>query len=197
MSGIVLDVGSGPQPYKKFLSSPGKYIGLDQSENVGPDVRALSTQLPFKDNSFDSVICTEVLEHLKEPGRCLSEINRVLKKGGYAYITAPQCWGLHYEPDDYWRFTSYSLAYLINGAGLELIKTERIGGIFSLIGARSADVGYALVKKMFGFTPDKQAERIASLLTFSLSILFFGAGYLFDGIDRRDALGWMILAEKK
>lgn len=197
LRGNVLDVGSGAQPYREYIKSISSYIGLDQSERVKPDICGQSTHIPFKENYFDSVICTEVLEHLKEPERCLSEIKRVLKKEGYLYITAPQCWGLHYEPDDYWRFTKHSLAYLIKRSGLELIKTERIGGIFSMVGVRLADVYYTIIKKTFFFLPIKQAERIAAVLTFPVSILFFCVGSLFDGIDERDALGWMILARKK
>jgi len=197
LRGNILDVGSGAGPYRKYIRFMSRYIGLDRSERVKPDVCGQSTQIPFKENCFDSVICTEVLEHLKEPETCLLEIKRVLKNGGYLYITAPQCWGLHYEPDDYWRFTSHSLEYLIKKSGLELIRTERIGGIFSMVGVRLTDVYYTIIKKTFFFLPVKQAERIAAVLTFPASISFFCAGSLFDRIDERDALGWMVLARKK
>ena len=45
--------------------------------------------LPFKDESFSQVVCTEVLEHLESPIQALREIKRVLKKKGVVFITVP------------------------------------------------------------------------------------------------------------
>ena len=111
LGGDVLDVGCGSRPYRGFLDCRS-YIGIDGSIQVKPDICAGSLNIPFKDSSFDSVVCTELLEHLKEPGECLEEIKRVLRPRGYLYLSVPQSWGMHYEPQDYWRFTRYSIAYL-------------------------------------------------------------------------------------
>lgn len=48
-----------------------------------------SQHLPFANNKFDIVICLEVIEHLCNPDLCLSEIGRVLKKGGILFISTP------------------------------------------------------------------------------------------------------------
>lgn len=196
LKGRLLDVGCGTRPYQRFVDCQG-YIGMDESLEVNPEVGGSILNLPFPDNSFDSIICSEVLEHLKEPPKALEEINRVLRPEGMVYITAPMSWCLHYEPDDYYRFTNHSLKYLIEKSGLELLEIERIGGIFSLIGVRLADVYSALIKKSLPFFSLKQAERIAAALTIPLSIFFYSLGLLLDRIDKRDALGWMALARKR
>jgi len=59
--------------------------------------------LPFKDNAYDAVICSEVLEHLESLGNAVSEIVRVLKPGGVLAVSVPRfipeliCWKLSSE----------------------------------------------------------------------------------------------------
>src|SRR5690606_33049497 len=54
--------------------------------------RADATQLPFADNTFDKIICSEVLEHLPDYQQVLAEIRRVLKPGGLLAISVPRAW---------------------------------------------------------------------------------------------------------
>ena len=59
--------------------------------------------LPFKDESYDSVICSEVLEHVDSPKDSIKELIRVLKPGGVLALSVPRflpeliCWGLSKE----------------------------------------------------------------------------------------------------
>lgn len=69
--------------------------------------------LPFKDNSFDSVILQAVLEHVIEPKIVINESLRILKPGGVIYIEVPFLQGFHADPHDYQRFTLKGLDYLI------------------------------------------------------------------------------------
>lgn len=94
----VLDIGCGENPYvfRKFFDG---YIGLDIDKDVlrkvsreTSDVNLICASgiyVPFKDESFDLIICTEVLEHLKNPEEAISEISRLLTKGGSAVISIP------------------------------------------------------------------------------------------------------------
>jgi len=96
--GFALDIGCGENPYTfhKYLNN---YIGMDIDVNVLKKVYqdlsnaslicASGSRAPFMDESFDLIICTEVLEHLKNPGEMISEINRVLTGGGKAIISIP------------------------------------------------------------------------------------------------------------
>lgn len=60
-------------------------------------VRADAESLPFQNESFDAVAATEVLEHLDEPGRMLSEARRVLRPGGRFFMTTPNSEALPYR----------------------------------------------------------------------------------------------------
>lgn len=195
LKGKILDIGCGSKPYKKYAAYTG-YVGIDASADLRPDARARSEDLPFKTSHFDAVICTEVLEHLKEPERCLSEIHRVLKTGGYAYITVPQSWGLHYEPDDYWRFTKYGMQYLAEKFKFEIIQIEKIGGFFSLSGQESVDFVWTRLVKILAFLGMNRAERIASVLCFPISLVYYFLGAAADRMDNRFAIGWAVICKK-
>lgn len=101
----VLDVGCGRGFYVKLASTfasidhiEGVDINSDYvaqaKKNVGGDKR-ISIQkgsiykLPFTDNYFDLIICSEVLEHLDDEKTALSELYRVLTKGGKLIVTVP------------------------------------------------------------------------------------------------------------
>ena len=73
--------------------------------------------LPFAERVFDSVLCTEVLEHLHEPRRAFREIHRVLRDGGYAVLTTPFQYQAHQRPFDFFRFTYDGLHLLARDAG--------------------------------------------------------------------------------
>jgi SAM-dependent methyltransferase/spore maturation protein CgeB len=66
-----------------------------------------AAQLPFADNSFDTVILAEILEHLTHPGRVLKEVRRVLKAGGKLIVSVP--YGLLAHPDHKRAFYPFSL----------------------------------------------------------------------------------------
>ena len=73
-------------------------VGLDVTTagfmKQGRYVLGIGEQLPFKDDSFDCVAMTEVIEHILEPERVFEEIRRILKDGGYLLITHPNKYNL-------------------------------------------------------------------------------------------------------
>ncbi len=95
-SGLVLDLGCGSGRHTAYLSKNGlRTVALDisivQLERVkqGERVCGDANCLPFKTASFDSVLCSELLEHLEKPELCISEVHRILKEGGIACFTTP------------------------------------------------------------------------------------------------------------
>jgi SAM-dependent methyltransferase len=152
--------------------------------------------LPFCDGCFDSALCTEVLEHVPSPERALRELRRVLKCGGQLLITAPMTWGLHYEPFDYFRYTRYGLEQLVIDAGFEVLAVERVGGVFSLIGARLADVVLMQAEHRLSPLPARVRLGLGLCGALPISVAFYGLGRALDGIDPADALGWVVLARK-
>lgn len=141
--GRLLDVGCGLKPYRGMFPAE-TYVGIDrpatESKSCVVDVYASATQLPFKDGVFDSVLCTQVLEHVSEPCVLLKEACRVLKVGGYMILTAPQTWGVHEAPYDYYRYTSYGLEYLSLSAGFEIVSISPTCGVWAMAGQRISGI---------------------------------------------------------
>ncbi|MBI3766624.1 MAG: class I SAM-dependent methyltransferase [Ignavibacteriales bacterium] len=132
----MLDLGCGNQPYAEFARQEGnQYVGIDLSKDhmPAPNVCGDSLLLPFRDESFETVLSTQVIEHVVNPFQMMSEVSRVLKPGGYLILTAPQAWPLHEEPHDYFRYTRYGLELLANRYHLNAIYIrERSGGLLAL-----------------------------------------------------------------
>lgn len=140
---ILLDVGAGDSPYKRFFSCKyvstdfGKLDVVDRKEFYKEiDVKSDACFLPLKSHSVDAVLNIQVLEHVKDPKKVIFECYRILKNGGELYLTAPQGWGQHNKPYDYFRFTSFALDYLFNEAGFKVIFINPRGGYFWYIGKR-------------------------------------------------------------
>ncbi|MFH1638666.1 MAG: class I SAM-dependent methyltransferase [Candidatus Woesearchaeota archaeon] len=109
--GIVLDVGSKYSPYKEEIPCT-KYLRLDIDKNSKPDICCDLHKIKWKSGYFDTIIATEVLEHLYDPQKAINEIHRILKKGGICILTTRFMCLYHPDPKDYYRFTKDSLAYL-------------------------------------------------------------------------------------
>ena len=90
----ILDIGCGAGYLDSMLCQKSKlYIGIDfvdeRKIRSFPFLRATTLKLPFKDNSFNIIICNHVIEHVHNPDKLLYEINRLLKRDGICYITSP------------------------------------------------------------------------------------------------------------
>ena len=107
--GLALEIGSGNRRLARNV------VNLDIELFPNVDVVADGARLPFKDETFDAVICEAVLEHVPEPRLIVEEIRRVLKKGGYACAAVPFIQGFHASPGDYRRFTATGLERLFEG----------------------------------------------------------------------------------
>jgi SAM-dependent methyltransferase len=133
-SGVVLDVGCGHKPYKNLvLSSPSRaehYIGLDLPDNIygTPDLKWNGKKIPLEEDATDSVLLTEVLEHCPNPLEVLMEVRRVLKPGGFLFLTVPFIWPIHTVPHDEYRYTPFALRRIIEQAGFPNPKIEATGG---------------------------------------------------------------------
>ena len=137
----VLDAGSGEGRYRHHFTRQ-RYWGVDLAVGDAAwdysqvDAVADLTALPFRAATFDAAVHIVTIEHLKEPGRALAEIARTLAPGGTLLIAAPQEWEVHQAPHDYFRYTRYGLAYLLEQAGFEVREMRAVGGYFRLLARR-------------------------------------------------------------
>lgn len=118
-TGNILDLGCGDSPYRFLINeTSNRYYGVDIYESANfeyqrTDVTHFDGQnIPFNDNYFDNIICTEVLEHVQEFQVLINEVNRVLKPGGSALFTIPWSARYHYIPNDFFRYTPSALEFI-------------------------------------------------------------------------------------
>lgn len=149
--GALLDAGAGRLAYKRLMAQYCQsYKSMDLEPRSGGidfvgDVQALG----FGDSTFDTVFCSQVIEHLPEPWRAISEFRRVLRPGGTLILTAPHLSYLHNEPGDYYRFTPHGLKHLLERAGFKVVQMEPAGGIVAFIGHIFSTTALALIYELW------------------------------------------------
>ena len=145
----LLDAGAGECQFRKFCSHLD-YVSQDFAQYTGEgnvglqtgtwdnsklDIVSDITNIPVADGSFDAVMCTEVLEHVPDPVAALTELNRVLKPGGYLLITAPFASLTHFAP---YHFASglsrFFYEHHLKAMNYELIDLRENGNYFEYIG---------------------------------------------------------------
>lgn len=134
--GRLLDAGAGRLSYKFILDKHcTSYTSIDIDVR-GPSVDAVGDiqRLPVKEGVFDTVFCTQVLEHVPEPQKAIDEIFRVLKGGGHAIFTVPHLGYLHNEPHDYYRYTKHGLRHMLEKSGFKVEEIVPAGGLISFLG---------------------------------------------------------------
>ncbi len=107
IQGSVLDFGCGSKPYLKEFAHCDSYIGVDlevsshNHEKSQVDIYYDGEKLPWPNDTFNSIISFEVLEHLPYPAKSIIEIARVLKPNGTLLVTVPFLYGEHEIPFDF------------------------------------------------------------------------------------------------
>ncbi len=138
LNGKLLDFGCGSKPYQALIKVD-EYTGLD-FQNPGHDhskeqidVYYDGNKIPFPDEHFDSVLSSEVFEHLFNLPHTLEELHRVMKKGGKILLTCPFIWNEHELPYDYARYTQFALKDLLEKKGFRVLEFEKRGNFVEAI----------------------------------------------------------------
>jgi SAM-dependent methyltransferase len=132
--GKVADVGCGKVPlYDVYRNLASEVICIDWpgSLHVSPhlDIEAdLTRGIPLEDASVDTIIATDVIEHLADPAVIWRDFHRVLSRGGKLILGVPFMYFIHEEPHDHFRYTRFRLERYCQEAGLTLLELEEYGG---------------------------------------------------------------------
>ena len=132
--GKLLDLGCGSVPlYGAYRDHVTDIVCADWANTAHKtnhlDVECdLSLDLPFGDAEFDTILLSDVLEHVPEPKHLWGEMSRILRPGGRILMNVPFYYWLHETPYDYYRYTEFALRRFVENEGLALLLLEPIGG---------------------------------------------------------------------
>ncbi|MEW6533131.1 MAG: class I SAM-dependent methyltransferase [Thermodesulfobacteriota bacterium] len=143
---LVLNVG-GHRGAKRGLFDIDSFrlnvVHMDIVSAKRPHVQADATNIPFRTAYFDAVVCSEVLEHVREPVSVLKEAHRVLKPGGLLLICVPFLTRIHADPRDYGRYTDSFWTETLLEAGFTDVCIERQGLFWAVIVDMVRDAVYS------------------------------------------------------
>lgn len=186
IKGRCVDIGAGIAPYQKLISPhTTEYIITDYADTRksmfahenGTFVQADAMNLPFENATMDTVLLTQVLEHIIDPKKALVEAWRILHEEGVLILSVPFIYQAHAEPYDFWRFSEYGLRNLISDQGFEIAEFHYQGYI-----------GTTLISILNGFLWQVSSQYKVLRNTIFLPILlitficFNGIGRLLDSI---------------
>jgi ubiquinone/menaquinone biosynthesis C-methylase UbiE len=178
----ILDAGAGEQAYKKFCDHL-KYVAQDfaQYDGIGDD-RGLQTgtwdyseldiisditAIPEPDAAFDAIMCIEVLEHLPEPLKALSEFSRLLRNDGHLIITAPFCSLTHFAPYHYYSgFNRYFYEFHLEEHGFKIVDIQENGNFFEYLAQEIRRV--PSIAEQYSGDKLSRRERIASKVVINM-----------------------------
>jgi SAM-dependent methyltransferase len=134
VKGRLIDLGCGNVPfyeaYKNYIDD-NTCVDWANTLHENPFLdheQDLNQKLNFPDESFDTIILSDVLEHIRKPELLMQEMYRILAPDGKLLMNAPFLYWLHEEPHDYFRYTAHALKSMAEDSGLTIIKLEPCGG---------------------------------------------------------------------
>ena len=182
----LLDIGAENSPYKKYFEKLSYFTqDIKQNQDKSIDYIAnLNKGLKMiKKESFDYILCTEVLEHLKNPQKTFQEFYRILKPKGKVFLTTNFIYQIHMMPNDYYRFTKYGLEYLGKSNGFAIEHLRAHGGVFHVTSYILTTLPIRLFLKRNAFLYHFY------LILFSPFIIFLNlSAYILDFFDKEKEL---------
>lgn len=131
--GVLVDLGCGTVPlYRAYADLVTEVVCADLGGT--PHARHLDVEcdlnerLPFADRTFDTIVLSDVLEHIARPEMLWAEMARILAPGGEILMNVPFYYWIHAGPYDFYRYTEFALRRFVEHAGLELVQLDVIGG---------------------------------------------------------------------
>jgi 2-polyprenyl-3-methyl-5-hydroxy-6-metoxy-1,4-benzoquinol methylase len=135
VTGRLVDLGCGKVPlYHAYQKLASQCICADWQSTIHKnpflDITCdLNKQLPFNTNEFNTIILSDVMEHIAKPESLWLEMSRILQPKGKIILNVPFFYKLHEIPHDYFRYTRYALENFANTTGFKIVLLQELGGL--------------------------------------------------------------------
>ena len=199
----VFDIGCGNKPFETYIRDLTKridgdsYVGCDivQSSENKVDILCEATNIPESAETYDVVVCTQVIEHVFDHQKVFEEAYRLLKPGGKFIVSGPFIFEKHEKPYDFYRFTNYGFETLLIRAGFEIKEGIANGGKWAVLGHLM--IRCFASKRRLKFFLSKVIRRIWNTAVILFCNLFFH--YLDNRRENSDefTLNYIYVGEKK
>lgn len=189
--GRLLDLGCGKAPlYGTYAPLVDEVTCLDWSDSGYVDlVCDLSQPLPMPDARFDTIVFSDVLEHLPEPMAVWHEMARVLAPGGRIVLNVPFYYSVHAHPHDYARYTCFALDRFARLSGLRVMHLQPVGGL--------VEIGVDLTAKVLSKLPLVGRPLAVGLQSVTLAFVRTRLGaHLAERSARHFPLGYFMVVER-
>ncbi len=144
---LILDVG-GIKNNKRGQFNIEEYNlkvkRLNIDPKTKPDYLCDAKKIPITNNFFNGVVCSQLLEHVRNPEVVLKEINRVLVPKGTLLLTVPFMFRIHPDPNDYSRYTDQYWKELLKKIGFRKVIIKKHGLFLSVL----ADMIKGLIRQL-------------------------------------------------
>ncbi len=185
--GRMLDIGCADKPYEMLTNyKVEEYVGLEHAGSLHSlskaDVIADAHNTPLEGSSFDTILSTSVLEHLKHPYEAICEMHRILKPGGHIILTCPLFWHLHEEPNDFFRFTKHGLRFMFAEAGLDILILQPLSGFV-----------VTFTQELLYFLNQFKRNRVLKFILNVLQWWLQKAAYSLNKYDKSHQFTWLYL----
>ncbi len=122
LNGKIIDIGGTRENsyiHRFRINGTLETLNISPSHGGGADILAdLNQPLPIPECAYDTLICFNTLEHIKNDQLAIKEMIRILKPGGSFYIIVPYLYRVHGSPDDYHRHTASWWEQTIESLGI-------------------------------------------------------------------------------
>ncbi|WP_354256507.1 class I SAM-dependent methyltransferase [Bradyrhizobium sp. F1.13.3] len=138
-SGRLLDLGCGKAPlYGVYRNLVNEVTCIDWGNSLHQttylDKEADLTQpIDYPDGAFDTIVLSDVLEHIPVPMDLCLEISRLLSPGGKLIMSVPFYYPLHEAPHDYYRYTEFALRRFMDHSGMRIVCLNPVGGAVEIV----------------------------------------------------------------
>ena len=171
LKGTVIELGGYKKlKYSTFATHAEKYVVTNISGDYDEFVDMLN--MKYVDNSVDSFVCVNVLEHIPDTEKAIHEIYRCLKPSGRVLLIVPFMYYQHGDPNDFFRFSSSALFKMLEG--FNILRFQHLGGRLSTI-----------------------SLLLQNKVTLPFGLLFFIISWFFEKVPNDCPMEYAVLAEKR